>query len=86
METGYKNLYNGWTNYATWRVNLEVFDGYPWEKGEVTDEMCKEIAEYTIFGDADAEECLATGYARSFLCDVNWQEIADALNDLSSTL
>ena len=19
--------YNGWTNYATWRVNLEVFDG-----------------------------------------------------------
>jgi len=26
--------YNGWTNYATWRVNLELFDnfitdGYP---------------------------------------------------------
>jgi len=21
------NKYNGWTNYATWRVNLEVFDG-----------------------------------------------------------
>jgi hypothetical protein len=20
--------YNGWTNYATWRVNLEVFDGF----------------------------------------------------------
>ena len=19
--------YNGWTNYATWRVDLEVFDG-----------------------------------------------------------
>ena len=19
--------YNGWTNYATWRVNLEMFDG-----------------------------------------------------------
>ena len=19
--------YNGWTNYATWRVNLEIFDG-----------------------------------------------------------
>ena len=20
--------YNGWTNYATWRVNLEMFDGF----------------------------------------------------------
>jgi hypothetical protein len=19
--------YNGWTNYATWRINLEMFDG-----------------------------------------------------------
>jgi hypothetical protein len=29
--------YNGWTNYATWRVNLEIFDGidlmdYGWQK------------------------------------------------------
>ena len=23
--------YNGWTNYATWRVNLEVFDGGDWK-------------------------------------------------------
>ena len=23
--------YNGWTNYATWRVNLEMFDGQPVE-------------------------------------------------------
>ncbi len=22
-----ESRYNGWTNYATWRVNLEVFDG-----------------------------------------------------------
>jgi hypothetical protein len=21
------STYNGWTNYATWRVNLEIFDG-----------------------------------------------------------
>ena len=20
--------YNGWANYETWRVNLELFDGY----------------------------------------------------------
>jgi translation initiation factor RLI1 len=23
-----KKTYNGWTNYATWRVNLELLDGY----------------------------------------------------------
>ena len=22
--------YNGWTNYATWRVNLEMIDGSDW--------------------------------------------------------
>jgi len=21
------STYNGWTNYVTWRVNLEIFDG-----------------------------------------------------------
>ena len=24
--------YNGWTNYATWRVNLEIFDGMDFEQ------------------------------------------------------
>ena len=24
------NTYNGWSNYATWRVNLEIFDGGEW--------------------------------------------------------
>ena len=26
---GYER-HNGWTNYATWRVNLEIIDGYDW--------------------------------------------------------
>jgi hypothetical protein len=28
-----KETYNGWTNYATWRVNLEIFDGTKQNKG-----------------------------------------------------
>ena len=24
--------HNGWTNYATWRVNLEIIDGYDWHE------------------------------------------------------
>ena len=23
--------YNGWTNYATWRIHLEIWDGYETE-------------------------------------------------------
>ena len=43
--------YNGWTNYATWRINLELLDGYETsiesniedftelvENGEISDE------------------------------------------------
>ena len=22
------DTYNGWTNYATWRINLEMLDGF----------------------------------------------------------
>ena len=28
--------YNGWTNYETWRVNLEYFDADDWERFEDT--------------------------------------------------
>ena len=29
--------YNGWTNYATWRVNLEIIDGHDWYECEHVD-------------------------------------------------
>ena len=29
--------YNGWTNYATWRVQLEIIDGYDWYEHEHVD-------------------------------------------------
>ena len=25
------DTYNGWTNYATWRINLEIFSDIPLE-------------------------------------------------------
>ena len=79
--TDYK--YNGWTNYATWRVNLEMFDAmtvHDFSIDESTDvhgfaEILKDWAEEYI------EESSQPGYARSyalaFLSDVNWREIAD---------
>ena len=74
-----KETYNGWTNYATWRVNLEIFDGMHSDiDGEkVTAESCKDYAEEVV---SASGEGLALDYARAFLANVNWQEIAEALN------
>ena len=69
--------YNGWTNYATWRVNLELFDS--WEI-EATAEGCEELALEIIFPD-DEPDSLAVSYARAFLSDVNWYEISEAVNE-----
>ena len=40
--------YNGWTNYATWRVNLEIIDGI--EIDTITcAEYIKEYVEDVVF-------------------------------------
>ena len=78
--------YNGWTNYATWRVNLEIFDGFDVEEyysnldKEDTyglGQSLKDYAEQVIF---ECGECnpntLAGSYAMAFLDEVNWYEIA----------
>lgn len=78
------NRYNGWTNYATWRVNLEVFDGLDlrdmgWHKLDKYDlgQALKEYANEMI--EMDTKEGLALDYARAFLMDVEWYEIAEYL-------
>jgi len=71
--------HNGWTNYATWRVNLEMFDGLD-HKGGVHADDCKEYAEMLIENESTGSG-FALDYAMAFLQDVNWQEIADSLND-----
>ena len=78
METTEK--YNGWTNYATWRINLEIFDGlYSDMEGEqATAESCKDYAEEVV---SESGEGLALDYAMAFIASVNWQEIADHLNE-----
>ena len=84
--------YNGWSNYATWRINLEIFDGMeldldpsPYDKLEaytLKDEL-QRIAEEIIFEGMGYVERrpsnLMEDYARAFLQDVNWYEIADHL-------
>jgi hypothetical protein len=87
------NKYNGWTNYSTWRVQLEVVDGlepehFDLEEGEpmtlvdvheLADAM-QSYAEEIIFSECRYDErrptSLVEDYARAFLSDVNWYEIA----------
>jgi hypothetical protein len=66
------NTYNGWTNYATWRVNLEMFDGSDesWSADSARDFVEEIIIESTPEG-------VARDYALAFLSDVNWYEIAE---------
>ena len=71
--------YNGWTNYETWRVNLEIFDGLKAENEQVTPEYCEEYAK-TIVNDG-SQEGLALHYAYAFLNRVNFDEIAQHLNE-----
>ncbi len=72
--------YNGWTNYATWRVNLEIFDGMNTEDGFLsTADECKDYAETMLIDECG--DCLALNYALAFLQDVNWHEISEGIND-----
>jgi len=77
------NTYNGWSNYSTWRVNLEVFDGLEMcEVFDCTQEAydlgndLKGYAEAGIFSESAGSSSLMEDYARAFLQDVNYSEIA----------
>ena len=77
--------YNGWTNYATWRVNLEIFDGLDadecFDLTQETYDLGKQLQEYaeTLITDYKTETNLAQDYALAFLSEVNWHEIASHL-------
>jgi hypothetical protein len=84
--------YNGWTNYATWRVNLELFDGF----GDSIDNAKESFGDivglsdylknYTLdFIDQNGFENetnrLVGGWASAFVDEVNWYEIAENMNE-----
>jgi hypothetical protein len=72
-----ETTYNGWTNYATWRVNLEMFEGAEYDSG-VSPEYLQEFEEECI---GQEGESIAIDYALAFISDVNWYEIAEHINE-----
>ena len=73
---------NGWTNYATWRINLEIIDGI-----EIKTKTCavtiKEIVEDVVFSQYEVGSgySLMYDYAKAFVSKVNFYEIAQSINE-----
>ena len=86
-----EKTYNGWTNYATWRVNLEIFDGLDprgmgWSRLDKYDlsVILKEYVEEILESEQEPQRRtqampLALSYALAFVSDVNYREIAEMM-------
>tara|TARA_R100000808_G_C2034299_1_gene76731 strand:- start:74 stop:343 length:270 start_codon:yes stop_codon:yes gene_type:complete len=80
--------HNGWTNYATWRVNLEVFDGIELSQ-TCTAEWCRDYMVLLLESAIDDghgavyenHQSLVLDYAMAFISEVNWFEISEHLNE-----
>jgi hypothetical protein len=75
------NEYNGWTNYATWRINLEILGDIQFENKTSADDL-KEIAEDVVFSNYNGTgNRLMYDYASAFISEVNFYEIAENINE-----
>jgi len=71
--------YNGWSNMATWQVAHDILNHHQWDDSEsITVEYLKELVNNAVFDNTGvATSALIAGYARRFLKDVNWNELAE---------
>jgi hypothetical protein len=74
--------YNGWTNYATWRVHLEILGDIEFDE-HISADYLKEIVEDCVFSNYEiySGSHLVEDYARSFVSNVNYEEIAKYINE-----
>lgn len=81
-QTETRTTYNGWHNYATWRIALEWFDNFNPDENE-TDvyDLSKTLEAYVTetLEEMTVQSTLVLDYALSFVSDVNWYEIAEHL-------
>ena len=77
--------YSNFENYATWRVSWEIVDQIDIEfaveeNRKVTPEWVQSYVEWVVM-DNDEEDSLKSKYAKEFLKNVNYVELADWLNE-----
>lgn len=77
MET---TKYNGWTNYATWRINLEIIEDIEFETQQTAEDI-KELVESVVLDQLPKHVGLAYDYAGAFIDQVNFYEIAEFVNE-----
>lgn len=82
--------YNGWSNWETWLINLEVIDYDYWEEiferggidtlDDIADMLQSENQEFLDEIDKSLDKCSMGSIAKSFVqqgfSQVNWNEIA----------
>ena len=78
------NEYNGWTNYETWLVNLEMGltdDSHAFESRNLDDLIVelRDYAEHVL----ESDNILATNFVNIILSKVDWREIAEAVLEQS---
>lgn len=84
--------YNGWVNYETWRVNVDVVDGMTSEDFgfnthdlatddyENTEKLAEALEIYTVETvSAGVPKGLALDLAMNFLDKVDWEQIASQM-------
>ena len=70
--------YNGYTNYATWRVQLEILDRYEFTEPVHASDL-EDIVGVEVFN--GNESGLIADFAAAFISEVNFYELADMIND-----
>jgi hypothetical protein len=85
--------YNGWTNWETWKVNLELLDGMDasdlniehytadeyYEAGQVIEEYVGELISMEY--NTAVLHGFVSGIVSGFMSDVNWSELAKGFID-----
>ena len=74
--------YNGWGNYATWRINVEIFGDIEFDYIVQPSEL-QEMVEDSVFRNPNTCNtlCLVEDYARAFLSGVDYMELATTYNE-----
>ena len=64
---------------ATWQVAHDILNNHQWDDSEsITTEYLKELVDNAVFDNTGVTtSALISGYARRFLKDVNWNELAE---------
>ena len=72
--------HNGWNNYETWKINLEILGDINFDEPTNKYEL-KDIVDDAVFDNSVQKDCLAADYARAFISNVDFAEIARNINE-----